>query len=74
MKSKYLHICIFAYISIKLVDIFVITDKNMDMMRATYIWKFLHEKPLKNHIISHDFRLKSKFFPKIRQKFAYSGF
>ena len=47
--------------------------KNMDMMNYI-IWKYFYRKTWRNPVISHDFRWKSQFFPKIRQKFAYSKF
>ena len=47
--------------------------KNMDMMNYI-IWKYFYRKTWRNPVISHDFRWKSQFFPKIRQKFAYSNF
>ena len=45
----------------------------MDMMNYI-IWKYFYRKTWRNPVISHDFRWKSQFFPKIRQKFAYSKF
>ena len=47
--------------------------KNMDMMNYI-IWKYFYRKTWRNPVISHNFRWKSQFFPKIRQKFAYSKF
>ena len=44
----------------------------MDMMNYI-IWKYFYRKTWRNPVISHDFRWKSQFFPKIHQKFAYSN-
>ena len=45
----------------------------MDMMNYI-ILKYFLQKTWRNPVISHDFRWKSQFSPKIRQKFAYSKF
>ena len=37
-------------------------------------FKVFLQKTWRNPVISHDFRWKSQFSPKIRQKFAYSKF
>ena len=66
IQKKYLHnLC-------KLV-IFFITIKT-GIWLITSFESIFTEKPWRNPVISHDFRWKSQFFPKIRQKFAYSNF
>ena len=73
MKYK-INICIYAYLHnlMQISDIFY-HHNNMDMMNYI-IWKYFYRKTWRNPVISHDFRWKSQFFPKIRQKFAYSKF